>query len=88
LLTIFCCPKPFTDPHVNLIQRNAIKSWTRLEPRPQILLLGDEAGTDELGRELGLEHVPQIQCNEHGTPLVSDILRQGQKRATMASSAT
>ena len=31
-LTIFTAPKPFTDPHINLIQRNALRSWLALGP--------------------------------------------------------
>ena len=27
LITIFTAPKPFTDPHIDVIQRNAIQSW-------------------------------------------------------------
>jgi len=30
-LTIFTAPKPFTNPHIALIQRNAIRSWLQLD---------------------------------------------------------
>ena len=30
LLTLFTAPKPFTNPHIALIQRNAIRSWMAL----------------------------------------------------------
>ena len=40
LLTLFSAPKPFTDPHIALIQYNAIQSWTLL-PDVEIILLGD-----------------------------------------------
>jgi hypothetical protein len=30
LITLFSAPKPFTDPHIALIQRNALHSWTLL----------------------------------------------------------
>ena len=39
MLTILSTPKPF-EGHIGLIQRNAIGSWVRLSPRPQIILFG------------------------------------------------
>ena len=36
-LTIFSVPKPFTDPHINLIQRNAIQSWLNIGEGVDIL---------------------------------------------------
>ena len=45
-LTIFTAPKPFTNPHINIIQRNAIQSWMRLKD-VEVLLIGDEAGIPE-----------------------------------------
>ena len=82
MLTIFACPKPFTDPHIATIQRNAITSWTLLRPRPEIILLGGEKGVAEICAELGLRHVPEIARNEFGTPLLSDIFQKGQELAT------
>ena len=71
-LTIFGLPKAFTG-SMNVMQRNAIISWTRLEPRPEIILMGDDPGTAELADELGLIHIPDIARNEHGTPLVNSM---------------
>jgi len=81
MLTIFSCPKPFRG-HINIIQRNAIKSWTLLRPRPEIILIGDEEGTAEICKEFGLRHVPKVERNEYGTPLVSSIFEIGQSEAT------
>lgn len=82
LLTIFGCPKPFTDRHIATIQRNAITSWTRLTPRPEVVLMGDEDGTAELCRELGLRHVPDITRNEYRTPQLSDLFAKAHALAT------
>ncbi|MEM2591489.1 MAG: hypothetical protein QXI60_02785 [Thermofilaceae archaeon] len=82
MLTIFACPKPFTDPHIAIIQRNAITSWTLLRPKPEIILFGDEEGVAEICRELGLRHVPEIARNEFGTPLLNDIFEKAQNLAT------
>ena len=39
LITLFSAPKPFTNPHIAMIQRNAIRSWTLL-PDVEVILLG------------------------------------------------
>ena len=44
--TFFAMPKAFRG-HVGMIQRNAIGSWLRLTPRPEILLFGDDEGIAE-----------------------------------------
>jgi len=81
VLTIFSIPKAFKG-HTGVIQRNAIESWTRLEPRPEIILLGNEEGAMEMARGLGLRHLPNVATNDHGTPLLSALFRQAEAAAT------
>lgn len=81
MITLFACPKPFTDPHISLIQRNAIASWLALRPRPTVILFGDEEGVAEVCEELGLVHVPGVARNSAGTPLVNDVFRQAELMA-------
>jgi hypothetical protein len=81
MLTIFSCPKPFTNPHINIIQRNAIKSWTLLQPRPEIILIGDEIGTAEVAKQLNISHMPWVARNEYGTPLVNSVFAEAEKVA-------
>jgi len=78
MLTIFATPKPFVDDHIRIIQRNAIRSWLRLTPRPDIILFGDEAGTAEICAEFSLRHVPVVERNEFGTPLLNDIFAKAE----------
>lgn len=73
LLTVFSAPKPFTDPHIAVIQRNAIQSWLRLGPQVEVLLVGDEPGLAEVAAEYGVRVLPQVERNASGTPLVSSI---------------
>ncbi len=80
-LTLLSTPKAFTG-IFEVIQRNAITSWTRLDPRPDIILFGDDAGTAELCAELGLRHVPDVRTTDLGTPLLSDMFLRGQELAT------
>jgi len=74
LITLFSAPKPFTDPHIAMIQRNAIKSWTLL-PDVEVILLGEETGLAESARELDVKHIPNVGRNESGTPLISSMFQ-------------
>ncbi len=57
-----------------MIQRNAIKSWTLL-PDVEVILLGEETGLAEAAHELGVKHIPNVKCNESGTPLISSMFQ-------------
>src|SRR5258705_11894455 len=81
MLTLFAIPKNFRG-HIATIQRNAIASWTRLIPRPEILLFGGEERTAEIADELGLRHFPEVARNEVGTPLLGDLFRQAEQHAS------
>jgi hypothetical protein len=72
MITLFAMPKPFLG-HIGMIQRNAIRSWTLLQPRPEIILFGDDEGTRGAAVELGVLHSPEVRRNSSGTPLVSDF---------------
>lgn len=72
LLTVFSAPKPFTNPHIALIQRNAIQAWVRL-PDVEVFLVGREAGLLEIANELGVPVLAEVARNTWGTPLVSSI---------------
>ena len=74
LITLFSAPKPFTDPHIAMIQRSAIKSWTLL-PDVEVFLFGEETGLAEAARELGVKHIPNVARNESGTPLISSMFQ-------------
>ncbi|BBL68638.1 hypothetical protein [Methanoculleus chikugoensis] len=80
MLTIFTIPKPFKD-HISVIQKNAIKSWTLLEPSCEIILFGDEEGVEEIAQELGVRHIQNIAKNEYGTPLLSDVFTKAHREA-------
>lgn len=73
LLTLFSSPKPFVNPHIATIQRNAIQSWLALGSEVEIVLLGDERGIADLCQDLNLKHVPEIKTNSLGTPLISSL---------------
>jgi hypothetical protein len=74
LITLFSAPKPFTNPHIATIQRNAIKSWTFL-PDVEVILLGEETGLAEAAHELGVKHLSNVARNASGTPLISSMFQ-------------
>jgi hypothetical protein len=80
MLTIFATPKPFSG-YFDVIQRNAIGSWTQIAPAPQIILFGNSEGTREIANEFSLEHVPQVESNEFGTPYLRSLIAEAENRA-------
>ncbi|MBK7455317.1 MAG: hypothetical protein IPJ46_16820 [Anaerolineales bacterium] len=74
LITLFSAPKPFTNPHIAIIQRNAIKSWTLL-PDVEVILFGEEEGLPEAARELGVKHIAQVSRSVTGVPLISSMVQ-------------
>jgi hypothetical protein len=74
LITLFSAPKPFTDSHIATIQRNAIKSWTLL-PDVAVLLIGHEQGVEEIAKELNVKYLPDVECSDTGTPLISSMFQ-------------
>jgi hypothetical protein len=82
MITIFSSPRPFTNPHIATIQRNAITSWTKLNPRPEIFLIGDDAGVKEIAQELNLTHFPEVKKTAEGMPWRDDLFRIAATNAT------
>lgn len=83
MLTIFSSPKPFRG-HIEVIQRNAILSWLQLRPPCEVFLLGSGYGTAAIARELKVPHIPEIETNELGTPLVSSLFQRAAESANNA----
>jgi hypothetical protein len=81
LITFFSAPKPFTNPHIAMIQRNAIRSWTLL-PDVEVILLGEEKGLAQAAKELGVKHLPNVTCNASGTPLISSMFQLARENST------
>jgi hypothetical protein len=71
MITLFSIPKPFKG-HISIIQRNAIQSWLQIHPNCEVILFGDDEGVREVAEEYGVRHIPNVQKNEYGTPILSD----------------
>ena len=73
--TVFSCPRAMEDVHI-LRQTNAILSWLNLEPKPEVLLMGDDPGVPEFAEKHGCRNI-LVERNDYGTPLVNDIFKRG-----------
>jgi hypothetical protein len=80
MLTIFSCPKAF-EGKTAVNQYNAVKSWLLLDPKPEIILIGDDNGVEGVCRDLDLCHIPDVERNEYGTPLVNSIFNHAASQA-------
>jgi hypothetical protein len=76
-VVIFAIPRGFAG-DAGERQRNAVQSW--LLSGYDVLLCGDDPGVAEYAAEMGAEHLPAVQRNEWGTPLLSDLFSQAQAR--------
>ena len=72
-LTLFTAPKPFVDPHIDLIQRNTMHNWLALGEGIEVVMIGNESGIGDVCNELNILHLPDVKCNDLGTPLISSI---------------
>ncbi len=81
-LTIITSIKPFVDPHIIKLQRNAFQSWKELGPDVDIVVVGEETGLAEVCQEMGLRRAPAIRRSKIGTPLVSSIFELGRQAST------
>lgn len=73
LLTIFSTPKPFTNPHINVIQNNALLSWINLGNKVEVFLIGEEEGVSQAASHYGIRYFPDVERNQSGTPLISSM---------------
>lgn len=79
-ITIFTVPKAFTG-HFGIIQENALNSWLRILPQPEILVFGDEKGFMSSLRGKHLRWLPFIKKNKFGTPVLNSVFDQAQIHA-------
>jgi hypothetical protein len=80
MLTFVTTAKPFVG-HVELIQRNALQSWKRLDGDVEIILLGDDQGAATICSELRLRHEPNIELRENGTKSLRSVFGRAQEIA-------
>jgi len=81
MLTLFAIPKAFRG-HTAIIQRNAITSWIHLNPRPEIILFGNDEGTAAIAQELGVRNIPDVAHNDSGAPMMDDLFAKAEQAAS------
>ena len=81
LITIITTPRTFTN-NFEDIQRNAISSWVNVDPDVEVILIGDDQGTSQCAADFGVKHIPDVLCNEHGTPLVNSLFESAESSAS------
>jgi hypothetical protein len=77
MLTLFTTAKPFKG-HNWIIQQNALKSWTLLHPDVEIISFGEDEGSAEAAKALGIRHERDVGRNEFGTILVNSMFEKAQ----------
>ena len=80
MLTLFTTCKPF-EGLAGIHQYNALASWTKIVPLPEIIMLGNEPGAAEVADELGLSRFYPIERDSNGLPLVGPMFEQAQNVA-------
>jgi hypothetical protein len=80
MLTLFTIPKALSG-HAGVIQDNAIASWSRLSSGCETILFGDDPGVAGAAARHGARHVPEIERNAAGTPILSDVFARAEALA-------
>jgi len=72
LITFFTIPRPFKGHH-EIIQTNAILSWTKLDIECEIIIFGDEPSVIQFAQNNNIKCISNYQSNSYGTPLLDGI---------------
>lgn len=83
MLTIFTTCKQF-EGTISIHQRNAICSWRKIFPDADIIIFGNENGTESIANEIGAQRVIELKCGAFGTPYVNEIFSQAQNMTQFA----
>jgi len=76
-MMIFSTCKPFGErDHVDMIQTNALASWSRI-PGVSVVLIGDDNGVSSAAEKFGFAHEPNVELTSGGTPKVKSLWKIG-----------
>jgi len=81
MITIYSTFRSFKHKRYREIQVDAINSWLQLDPKPQIIILGDDEGTKRVCRQRGFLHIPKIKVSKAGTPYVNSMIDTAEAHA-------
>ena len=74
---LFCCPLPFENENIIMIQTNALLSWKKLNFFDKIIITGNENGVKEFCLKYNFTQEPNLEVSEYNTPLISSIFEKG-----------
>ena len=80
MITLFTTAKPFVG-HNAVIQRNALKSWTLLDPNVEIILFGDDEGAEVMASQLNIRHESYVERNSFGSKRLDYMFDRAQEIA-------
>jgi len=79
MITLFTICAPFTEKKI--IQENAIKSWMKLRPKPEIFIMGGkEKGVKEFAEENNIRII-ECKTNEDGIPYTKSMFQKAKEEA-------
>ena len=83
MISLFTTPRKFAPPY-DVIQGNAFRSWSMIEPRPEVTIFADydhegEAACDV--KEYGFYRATVLKRSPRGVPLMSDLFPRAQSLA-------
>ncbi len=83
MLTLFTTCKSF-EGMIGIHQRNALKSWRKIFPDADIIIFGNENGTESIANEIAAQRVIGLKRGAYGTPYVNEIFYRAQKMTSFA----
>lgn len=78
-ITIFALPKAFKG-HAGVIQENAVRSW--VAHGHAVILMGQDAGIADMAQKVSAVHIPDVLCNEFGTPRLDSAFMIAAERSS------
>lgn len=79
MITFYTTCKPFNTSRIIQIQHDAISSWLELKPRPEVVVMGRDAGSADFCRMKGITNFVDMEYNEYGIPLLSSMLEKAEE---------
>lgn len=82
MLTMFTTCRPFDDDYIAACQRYALQTWSLIDPKPEVIISGNDAGVKDIAKEFGAVHLPDTSQTRFGTPSLSNIFQDATKKAS------
>jgi len=83
MLTIFTTCKHF-EGTTGIHQRNALRSWRKIFPDANIIIFGNEDGTESIANEIAAQRIIGLKRGAFGTPYVNEIFSRADKMTAFA----